>query len=586
MAFFVSLCCCFLGLIPINTAQASEYLADSDYYEQTIKWDSWINTRKLLNSATKIENSYGKTLEFYYCKDKTAARNHVYETYDIAKSVVIQPVMKGTYGNGKVLSSNIGRWYAYHENDRIYLYPLNRSRARTLPKEAVEVGAVLRADDNFYTSFYANFPETGGSDTAYYQQSTNRYTRIGDITQKMKDDRRMNLVGNAWIVEEVTAYDLSDDEVLCVRIRSYKSPGKITLNQKSMSLYPGKSTSMEAQLSSTDSIYEGKIRWSSSNYDVVTVSRTGIVKARKPGKATITAYLDNSLGTFSSATVTVLPYDVSLTGIVQTNEGIKITWKETETKGANGHYYLNRIDEKGNREEVFRFTDEYITSYVDTSIPSGKKYSYELQLQMPFYTQCSQQSESIFYLSKPVISFKNTADSVRIIWKKVPGATSYSVYRKGMNDKSWTKLAKVGGSSLEYEDKTASEGKKYYYTVKAARGTTQSFYQKNLSWMFLGKTEVSAKQAQIYKYGKLSVAVSLRWNIVHEAREYDIYRKKNGETTWKKISTVRNPETHFLDGDVREDTDYAYTVVAKNGTYRSATAKTVKLRTTQSDRYY
>lgn len=66
---------------------------------------------------------------------------------------------------------------------------------------------------------------------------------------------------------------------------------KVKLNQTRLRLARGQSLRLEEGVYDTDgrASYAGSVVWTSSNPKVATVSRTGVVKARKPGTVTITA---------------------------------------------------------------------------------------------------------------------------------------------------------------------------------------------------------------------------------------------------------------------------------------------------------
>ena len=73
-------------------------------------------------------------------------------------------------------------------------------------------------------------------------------------------------------------------------------------------------------------------------------------------------------------------------------------------------------------------------------------------------------------------SVTSTTKGVKLTWGKVTGAEGYYVYRKtGSGD--WKKIGTVNDSTtLYYTDKTAKKGTTYKYTVRAFKGTTNSYY--------------------------------------------------------------------------------------------------------------
>ena len=71
-----------------------------------------------------------------------------------------------------------------------------------------------------------------------------------------------------------------------IKIVVKKAPSKITLNAKSKTLKKNKTFQLKVKLPSGSA---GRITYTSSNNKIATVSSKGKIKAKKKGKATITA---------------------------------------------------------------------------------------------------------------------------------------------------------------------------------------------------------------------------------------------------------------------------------------------------------
>ena len=76
------------------------------------------------------------------------------------------------------------------------------------------------------------------------------------------------------------------------KTKTPKYPSSITLDHKTVLLYKGKSATLKATISPAKVKYP-KVKWSSSNKKIVTVSKKGVIKGVKYGKATITAKTAN-----------------------------------------------------------------------------------------------------------------------------------------------------------------------------------------------------------------------------------------------------------------------------------------------------
>lgn len=95
------------------------------------------------------------------------------------------------------------------------------------------------------------------------------------------------------------------------------------------------------------------------------------------------------------------------------------------------------------------------------------------------YTTFDIPTEVIFInvkkLPKPT-NVKLTAGkkSVTITYKKATGATKYQIYRSTKKNSGYKKI--ITTSKLKYIDKTAKKGKRYYYKVRAMRGSSAAGY--------------------------------------------------------------------------------------------------------------
>lgn len=153
--------------------------------------------------------------------------------------------------------------------------------------------------------------------------------------------------------------------------------------------------------------------------------------------------------------------------------------------------------------------------------------------------------------------------SIKVTWKKVPGAESYTIYYKGDTIKSWKKL-KSGIKGTSYVHTSSKSyplvtGKKYTYTVKASGNGVTSSYNKTgksakptLGTVKLGKVQSAA-------YNKLKIT----WSKVAGASGYYVYRKSGN--TWKKVGTASGTSfTHKSSSKfpIKTGTTYTYTVKA------------------------
>ena len=119
--------------------------------------------------------------------------------------------------------------------------------------------------------------------------------------------------------------------------------------------------------------------------------------------------------------------------------------------------------------------DSNSTSYQDKTAVSGMNYTYTVRAYTGnVISGFDAKGLSILYLSMPALNSSNaSANGIEVKWSKVPGATTYRVYRR-VGNSSWTRIAEV--TSTAYTDKSVSPGTSYTYTVRALSGSAISWF--------------------------------------------------------------------------------------------------------------
>lgn len=158
-------------------------------------------------------------------------------------------------------------------------------------------------------------------------------------------------------------------------------------------------------------------------------------------------------------------------------------------------------------------------------------------------------------------SAKNDVSGVKVTWNKVSNATSYKVYRKASNEKSWTALGTTSGTS--YIDKTAKSGVKYSYTVRAGNIRGWGGYDKkgvSVTYLAAPKATLTATTS----------GVSVKWSKIGGAKQYRIYRKADGDKSWTTLTTTSS--LSYTDKTAKNNKNYTYAVRALNGKNASSYA--------------
>ena len=238
------------------------------------------------------------------------------------------------------------------------------------------------------------------------------------------------------------------------------------------------------------------------------------------------------------------------------NGYISVTWGKVT--GATGY----RVYRKENNASAWTYLGNvYSTSYKDTNVKNKATYTYTVRA---FYgsslSTFNSKGVSVKYLTTPTVTVANRTGHVRLTWNAVSGASSYYVYRKAGNAKSWTKIATV--SKPGYIDKKVSNKGTYTYTVKAYGSKTLSGYNVN-GWKTVYLDTPETLTAKSTKSG-----ITFKWSPVKGCTSYSVFRKE-GSGPWVQIGSVSSDKVSYTDKKAEMGIKYTYTVRAKYGSYLS-----------------
>ncbi len=240
------------------------------------------------------------------------------------------------------------------------------------------------------------------------------------------------------------------------------------------------------------------------------------------------------------------------TNVANNSKGAKVSWNSVS--GAEG-YYIYRRTGSNTYTKIATVTGENTLTYIDTTVTSGTAYDYAVKA-FNGSTNSSYIHGSVFFISAPKVTVANNHSSVKITWTKTVGADGYYVYRKNGSG-SYSKIATINGNeTLSYYDKTAVDGTKYTYTVKAYKDSTISGY----SGVTLLRLSAPNYTLANTKSG-VKITVS---NKINGAKGYIIYRK-TGDGKLQKIGTTTS--LTYTDKTAKSGTTYTYAVRAYNGDY-------------------
>lgn len=164
--------------------------------------------------------------------------------------------------------------------------------------------------------------------------------------------------------------------------------------------------------------------------------------------------------------------------VANQSKSVKLTW--TKKKGVTKYQVLRKTS--GSAFKKIAAVKK--TSYKDTSVVSGTKYSYKIVVKNKNTGAKSIAStkKSTVYLAKVTgVQAREAKDtkSIEVKWNTVKGAKSYDVYRIKAGDASYTKVANV--ATAAYTDKDLSiNPTAYAYQIYAVKSDSKSVASKEV----------------------------------------------------------------------------------------------------------
>ncbi|MBQ3378564.1 MAG: leucine-rich repeat protein, partial [Clostridia bacterium] len=268
------------------------------------------------------------------------------------------------------------------------------------------------------------------------------------------------------------------------------------------------------------------------------------------------------------------PTAVSITNISRAKGAVSLNWDAIE--GVDG-YRIFRKAEDGNWMVIV--DRQLATTYVDSTIEEGETYYYAVSSLLEGMDNGERVKVSggitVPYTPKPVTigSVEAENGNVTINWSAMPGADSYSVYKR-VRGGIWTTVVS-NTTSTNYIDSSVEPGKTYEYTVRSCvNGVYSTSYDDTAESITVPYDPVPITISDIsYANGE----VTLSWTGVTGMDGYRIYRK-TGSGKWTTI-VASTTATSYTDTTVTEGTTYSYTLRSNVGSAWSkgydATAATI-----------
>ena len=230
----------------------------------------------------------------------------------------------------------------------------------------------------------------------------------------------------------------------------------------------------------------------------------------------------------------------------RTSGGVTVKWekaagatKYTVTRKQSGAASYQQIGTTGDKDY-----------FVDTTAQAGVKYSYKIKPVNALGYGGYGNAVSGVSMKQPTISYVKSvkAGQLKVAWKSVTGAGYYQVYRSTSKNGTYKKIKET--TSLSYTDKNRTEGKKYYYKVRAVKKVADKVYSYS--------TYSSQKSARNLKTPVISSVTSysgeklkVKWGKVTGASYYQLYRSTSKNGTYSYVATVKGKE--YTDSSLRSE---------------------------------
>ncbi|MGN9017721.1 lectin like domain-containing protein [Lachnospiraceae bacterium HCP1S3_C3] len=151
--------------------------------------------------------------------------------------------------------------------------------------------------------------------------------------------------------------------------------------------------------------------------------------------------------------------------------------------------------------------------------------------------------------------------AVSVTWQQNKAYDGYTVYRKYYGDEEFTGIADIDGNVSEYTDKSAKQGREYYYTVKGyVKSGNEKYYGRDSYSVYIS-TDIDT----VYPISKIrsGKGMVLRWNKNSHVSGYLIYRceKLDGEYSIVYNANSKS-KTKYTDRTAEAGKEYYYKIRA------------------------
>ncbi|UOQ48676.1 pectinesterase family protein [Gracilibacillus caseinilyticus] len=250
---------------------------------------------------------------------------------------------------------------------------------------------------------------------------------------------------------------------------------------------------------------------------------------------------------------------------------VQLNWQATE--GATS-YNVKRSETSGG-DYTMVAEDVTDTSFTDSELINGRSYYYVISSNSENGESPNSEEIEVTPTANPEVppapehvTVKARNTQVNISWEAVEHATSY-VIKRATNQAGPYEIVAEDYTETFYTDSGLTNGTTYYYVIAAKH---------------VGGESLNSEQQEVTPVAALTTPaelkaeagneeITLNWEAVEGATEYEVKRAENSGGPFEKVANVSDPS--YTDQALLNGKPYYYIVTAKNGDTVSLTSQVV-----------
>ncbi|MDF2936405.1 MAG: coagulation factor 5/8 type domain protein [Paenibacillaceae bacterium] len=355
-------------------------------------------------------------------------------------------------------------------------------------------------DTEQWTDVYSTTAGKGGTEKIAFNETDARYVRMYGTERATKYGYSM------W------EFEVYGPEVL---------PEGIQLDKKAISLLPGDTTGLSATVLPLEATNK-KVLWSSSNTNAASVDDAGLITAKAPGTAVITAKTLNGEWR-AAATVTVKKIGApQLLAATSEDRAVTLDWKLVE--GATG-YRIFTGTASGNYELPEAAVASSVYSHRIEGLTNGTPYYFVIKATHPGGDSSASNEVTGTPIEPltgaPVMNAAVPGDAqVELSWVPAEGAAGYRIYARSATGTYGLPVETVNSSVYSYTAGGLTNGEMYAFRVDAMNGMGYATASNEVSAMPLP----AIPAAPVLNPAQAGDAhANLSWQPVEGAESYQIF---------------------------------------------------------------